>query len=162
VHHLAAEEAVAYLAEDAQPAPGVARCLQAALLAAVETQEAQKERAAFAAGVTDACHKLTSRRLPERDVENHGFDLHRPADGRIGDRRDARLVLVAQGKMEDEVVRPFDTELAQPAPDCRRRVDLVRRRHQPPTTITASASTSASRGRLATPTAARAGKGSEK
>jgi hypothetical protein len=47
MHHLAAVEAVADLAEDAQPAPGSRARFQRPLLAAVEAQETQIEDAAL-------------------------------------------------------------------------------------------------------------------
>jgi hypothetical protein len=171
MYHLAPEETVTDLAKDAQPQSIPARVLESPLLAAVEAQKAQAKKALLATtradsteitGIADGDQQLAARRHADHASDDQHLDLQRYAQRRFGDGRDARFVLVAQGQVQDEVFTPLETQLVQPAPDRWRRVDLVRRRHQPPRTRTASASTRPLRGRAATPTAARAGKGSAK
>jgi hypothetical protein len=160
MHHLETVKAAADLAEEAQPT--AARRFQRALLAAVEAQEAQIEQAVLGTRIADPQQQLATRNQPERHLEEPDLELHRDAEGSGSDGRDPRLVLIAQRKMQNEIFSPLQAQLAQMVPDCRRRRDRVRRRHQPPSTSTASASTNAPRGSAATPTAARAGNGSEK
>ncbi|EXI74099.1 MAG: hypothetical protein AW07_02237 [Candidatus Accumulibacter sp. SK-11] len=158
--HLRAVKAVPYLAEDAQPAPCRAGRFKTPLLTGVKADEAQGENAATAVGNPD--HELTPRRSSDCKVENLALDEQGTPRCRLGNGGDARLVFIAQRQMQDEILRPLQPEPAQPVADCWRSIDRIRCRHQPPTTMTASASTKAPRGSEATPTAARAGKGSAK
>jgi len=153
--HLEAVETVPNLAEDPQPAPGRTGRFKCPLLAAVKADEAQRENAATR--ITDSDHELTPRRPSDGEVEYLRLDEHGSPRSRPGDGGNAGLVFVAQRQMQDEILTPLEPDPAEPIAERWRSVDRIRCRHQPPTTITASASTSAPRGSAATPTAARAG-----
>ncbi len=70
------------------------------MLARIEIEESQGE---FAASVTDPHDKLPARPEDDLAVEHGALDLHRRAGGRLRDRDDARLVLVAQRQMQNEI-----------------------------------------------------------
>jgi len=99
----------------------------------------------------------------DRAVRDFGFlhprlHLDRPARRRLAGLREHGLVLVAQRKVEHQVERRAQPQLRQLALNRLRRLACARRLH--PACRIASISTSAPRGRPATPTAARAGNGS--
>src|SRR5262249_40616734 len=99
----------------------------------------------------------------------HGaLDLDRDSGNGFGDRRDARLVLVAQRQVEHQIEVPADPELGELRRDLGRGLGGRSPAPSPPqvaagsgpqfpSTATASASTRAPRGSEATPTTARAG-----
>jgi hypothetical protein len=164
--HLVAEEAAAHRAEEAH-APAD---LELFLLRRVEIEPARDERARR---IADARDELAARAQRDFARLDDAFDLGLGAVARGRDRRQPRLVFVAQRQVQDEVLRPVDVELREPRrelradawPAGRGRSTLMRRRQvfvlQPSTRI-ASASTSAPFGSSLTPTAARAGYGSGK
>ncbi len=143
-----AEIAFVHFAENAQARTG----LQHLLLAGIEIEEAQQQRSA---GIAHPRHQLAARPVGDFTVDHLDFELRGDAGPGVAQRRDARLVLVAQRQVQDEIAIALQAEPGQAA---RQRVALLRLSFQPRTS-TASASTRAPRGNSLTPTAARAGKG---
>ena len=115
------------------------------LLARIEIEESKGE---FAVCVANPHDKLPARAEDDLAVEHRGLDLHRHAGRHLRDRHYARLVLIAQRQVQDEIEIPVDADPGELVPE-------PHPAHS--TTTTASASTSAPRGSAATPTAARAG-----
>ena len=159
--HLAAEEARAHFAEGAHPRP----CHESLGLAGIEVVEPQHH---FAARVLDAAHELAPRPVHDFARAHRALDLHRLPRWRVGDRRNARFVFVAQRQVQHEVEFAQHAEFGELRPQrgisgqalivSRRRCGrfrLAAALHA--STSIASASTTAPRGSSATPTAARAG-----
>lgn len=135
MHHLSAEQAATRLA--VQPEPAADR--QGLQLRIGEVDETDGE---FIAGlIADLADPLPARPQPNLAVHQTALGEGMLAAAQRTDRGDAGLILVAQRQVEDAMPR-----LGEPKPG--------KTAH---TTSTASTSTSAPRGRLATPTAARAG-----
>ena len=112
VDHLGAEEAVAQLAKDAQPAAGG----QLLLLLRVEMHETQHH---LAAGVPRPGHQLAARRRRDLAGEHLDLALGRHAGAHVGQHGEAGLVLVAQRQVEDQVGRREDVDLGQPLGELR-------------------------------------------
>src|SRR5690349_16665822 len=140
MRHLDTEPATAELAEGAYPAAFFRRALELLQLAAVEVEEAQDH----AVGMH---HELTARSKGDVGALDPRFDQHRLAWRRPVGRGKLGFVLVAQRQMQHEVE-------ARAQPELRKRAAFH------PVCRMASISTSAPRGRPATPMAARDGYGS--
>ena len=136
--HLGAEEARAHLAEGAHELALLRGALELLQLARIEMEKAQHQ----AFGMHD---ELPLGAVHDLRLEHRCLDAHRPALRRRSGARERRLVLVAQRQVQDEVEARAQPEL----------FELARGLH--PLCRMASISTSAPRGRPATPTAARAG-----
>jgi len=108
--HLAAEEAAPDLAEDPQLAALVPGRFQLLDLTAVEIEEAQPQ---FPRVVLAAGHQLAPGAELDGDVGDPHLHLHRLVPGRLIDRHHRRLVLVAQGKMQQQIVARVQPQLAQ-------------------------------------------------
>lgn len=152
MHHFQAEEAAARLAGDAHEA---AR-LQRLDLAGIEVEEAQDE---FAAVVGNRGHQLAARPLAHFAVDHPGLHHRRPAGREVAYGGEAGFVFPAQRQVQREVDVGKQPQFLQPGFDRRRNGEGKTHRYK---TSTPSASMRAPRGRLATPTAARAGYGSRK
>ena len=105
VHHLAAEQSAAGLAPNPQP---TARS-QHLLLRRIEVQESQQQR--VACGIDQRHPKLPAAVTLHLAALDDAFDLSRQALAQIGDRRQARLVLVAQRQVQREVDVASQAEL---------------------------------------------------
>ena len=104
---LGAEVALVHLAEDAQ-----ARArLQHLLLARIKIQEAQRKRAA---GIAHPRQQLAARPVGDLAGQHLDLELRGDAGTRIGQRRDARFVLVTQRQVQDEVGVALQAEPGQP------------------------------------------------
>src|SRR4051794_23621377 len=136
--HFGAEEARAHFAVCAHEQALLRGALKLLKLARIEIEKAQHQSLGVhdelpLGAVQDLCFKYLC------------FDAHRPALRRGLRRGERRLVLVAQGQVQDEVEARAQPEFFELA------------RGLPPLCRMASISTTAPRGRPATPTAARAG-----
>src|SRR4029079_9690411 len=158
---LVAEEAGTHFAEEAH-VPARRKLLH---LARIEIQEPHPEIRRILPGVPNLLGRffdqLHDQRAPRTvlhlGIDDVGLDQDRDAGARLFKRGEARLVLVAQRQMQREVELRADRELLEA-----RGERGLRGVGGHPRCITASISTAAPRGSEATPTAARAGKGSRK
>ena len=146
MHHLGAEKPRTNLAVGAHQQAFVRRALKCFQLAAVEVQEPQHQ----ALGMD---HQLALGPVGDIRTLNARFDQHRLAGGCEFRRGKPGFILVAVRKMQGEVIRRTQAELGELFCDHRRGFALQ------PAYRMQSISTSAPRGRLATPTAAREGYG---
>jgi hypothetical protein len=153
MHHLVAEEAGAHLAEEAHALAG----RELLHLAGIEVEEAHPE---IVPVLGELHHQRAARTVLHLGIDHLRLDQHRLAGARLGERRELRLVLVAQRQVQGEVELRPDAQLLEPRVEgafrARRRCDL----HAPgvdPRCMMASISTRAPRGSDATPTATRAG-----
>jgi len=146
VHHLRAEESRAHFAKSAHPLAFIRRTLELLLLAAVEVEEAQHEPF----GVH---HQLPLRAEFHFHLVHPSLDQHGLAGRCRIRRREAGFVFVAMRQMQREIVLRPQAELGKLLFDRGRWFFLQ------PAYRMQSISTSAPRGRLATPIAAREGYG---
>src|SRR6202521_820874 len=153
MHHLVAEEAGPDLAEEAH----ALALLELLHLARIEIEEAHPQ--VFLA-VGELQHEGSPRAVLHLGCHDLGLHQHGGAGLRILQRRELRLVFVAQRHVQHEVRPGADAELLEARGERRAR-EYRGRRQRPlvsaPRWMTASISTSAPRGREATPMAARAG-----
>ena len=106
---LEAEVALAHLAEHAH-APARRERL---LLARIEVEEAQHElraRAAHGVFVLEQADELTSRPVLDVGVDDGPFGLLLCAGAQLGERHEARVILVAQRQVQDEVLVADEAE----------------------------------------------------
>ncbi len=104
--HLGAEESRPHLAEEAKP-PARRHLLH---LARVEVEEAHPE---VGPAVGEPHHQRAPRAVLDVGLDHVGLDEHRLARSRLGERRELRLVLVAQGQVQHEVEARVDAELGE-------------------------------------------------
>ena len=134
MHDLAAEVAVAHIAEHADTPARRERLL----LARIEVEEAQNElraRAAFA--VFEQTHELSPRPVLDLGVDDRALGLLQDAARERGERDDPRVILVAQRQMQHQVLVADEPEtrklLGEPArggPGGGRRLRRGRRRRR--------------------------------
>ena len=107
MHDLEAEVAGAHVAEHAH---ALAR-LQRLLLARIEREEAQHElRARGASGSAISADELPPRPVLDLGAHDHALGLHGEARLQARERHEARVVLVAQRQVQDEVCVARDAE----------------------------------------------------
>ena len=106
VDHLRPEETRAHLAEGAHARPRRQRLR----LAAVEIEKAHVQQAAR---VLDLADELAPRAIGDLAVDHRALDLHRGALMRLGDRREPRLVFVAQRQMQHQIELAVYAEFRQ-------------------------------------------------
>ena len=110
MHDLAPEMPFAHLAEDPHPRSG----LQRLLLAGIEVEEAQHElRAAseLVGAVLEQAHELPPRPELHVGVAHGALGLRGQPGASGGERHQARVVLVAQRQVQDEVLIARNAEL---------------------------------------------------
>ncbi len=105
--HLPAEEARAELAEGAHPDAGRERLH----LALPELEEAEDHLSGV---VGYAADELPLRAVDDVGGADDALDLHGCTGRRARDGRDARLVLVAQRQVQDEIEAASQPELVEP------------------------------------------------
>ena len=106
VDHLGAEEARAHLAEEAQ-APPRRHLLH---LAGVEVEEAHPE---FGPAVGELHHQRAARAVLDVGLHHLRLDQDRLARPGLGERRQLRLVLVAQRQVQHQVEARVDAEFRE-------------------------------------------------
>jgi hypothetical protein len=109
MHDLKTEVAGAHVAEHAHALAG----LQRLLLTGIEREEAQHELRFAIVRVGNERHELAPRPVLDLGTHDHTLGLHEQPRLHGGQRHEARVVLVAQRKMEDDVGVARDAEACE-------------------------------------------------